>query len=176
MKFFLLALLSLLVTSCSSIIPEQENSALSEINDLKLYFSRASSDSVDFEQYVLKNGVIFAECGSILRGRHKANQQNVISLSKEQQQKINLLAGKVLASSEESILLLSKPGENAHMFDPGNFTLELEKRSFATSLDEITSGTASTAKKLVALSKQIRTYNQNHLCGLKDFYGLGLVK
>lgn len=176
-KRFFILLASLIFASCSTTskisIPQDFS-----VSSVELYLARASLNATDFEQYNLNNNTLFAECGSLIRGKHKATQQNIISTQKETNKKIDELVWNIINADQKIYALLKKPGKNESLFDPGKFLLNInyssDKKTIHTSLDNISSAGTKLEKNILKLTKTIRKENKNRLCGFEDFYGIGL--
>ena len=149
-----------------------------KIKSLNLYINRSSLNSTDFEQYTIDENVFIGECGNIKRNQHRANQQNIITLSENELKKLTTQILKIKNYSNITISLLPKQGNNSSLFDPGKFILKVDdnndKFEIETSLDAISDADPGLEKDLLALTKLIRNLNKNFLCGLSEFYGVGL--
>lgn len=147
-----------------------------KVDALELFVSRASLGTVEFEQYKVSEGLLFAECGAISRGRFVPREQNSFDLSSEEQQRISGKAAEFLAFTAQENLSLAPAGDNSSLADPGQFYLTLVmpegRKEFMTSLDAVTNADGRTQEKLKEMAELIRRSSAFGHCGLKDFYGL----
>ncbi len=143
---------------------------------LELYLSRSSAmNPVDFEQYSLRNGKMFQECGKIKREKTFTEEQELVKLDQDQITILANAAGVLTQTIEATNPTFEKPATKDRFFDPGKTILkiELENKRYEveTSLDSIGSPTSKHEKDLLSLVKEVRNTSKT-TCGNSSFYGV----
>lgn len=176
-----LALLPLL-TGCTLLSEENEPPSSHETaappftGRLKVYLSRGSLTNTDFEQYAVTNATLYAECGTVIRGRFKPTDTAIGKLAEEQLLALGSLAVSLSPLFDPAGGALPPPGESVGVFDPGMVELTTASGRVATSLDAVADIDDSRLRPLKALVEQLRALVPEPLCGNTDFYGLSRKK
>lgn len=146
-----------------------------------LSMSRASLTTTEFEQYKSMPVGLFAECGTIHRGRPDTRDQRVEKVDAEKLHEARVLAYRLFErlSSEEQPPV-DEPGTNASLADPGKYTLKLrvgdKQVELLTSFDFIERRQASIASDANRFTQVVRALPSHIMCGNNDFYGIGRVR
>jgi len=170
----------LLLSACSLIEqtpPAAPPEKLAQVR-YTLYVSRASLATTEFEQYKLLPSGLYAECGTIHRGRPETKEQVIEKVADDSLQASREMAYEVYEKLRSSDSLhVDQPGTNASLVDPGKYILSIQVDSSSaelkTSLDFVERRQESIAKEANALTQLIRGMTSKPLCGNGEFYGLG---
>lgn len=146
-----------------------------------LSMSRASLTTTEFEQYKSMPAGLFAECGTIHRGRPDTRDQKVEKVDVAKLQEARALAYRLFERlSAEERPPVDQPGTNASLADPGKYTLKLrvadKQVELLTSLDFVERRQASIATDANDFTKVVRALPSGVMCGNNDFYGIGRAR
>lgn len=142
-----------------------------------LYLGRGSLNSNDFEQYRALPEGLFAECGTVHRGRPHTAYQGIEPVSSDSATAIYAQAHEIIEQMKsEEPPRFDAPGSGSGFADPGKFTLLLgsegARYEVRSSLDWVERQPTPFAKRLNALARLIRGVPERALCSNNEFYGL----
>lgn len=171
---------ALIMSACSNATPPAPSTAVeTKVDTLEMYLSKRTVKDTEFEQYTLDSGKLFRECGKIRRGRFVQEHQDLIDLSPEQAEEINLQAAALLGALKTSKSTFESPGTNATLWDPGQLTLNVHfsqpqnaDQTIKTSLDSIATPEKITQDELKKFAMVIREAGAGKLCANPTFFGL----
>lgn len=177
-------LLSIAFSGCSlfsSDVQLAENSERPPEVSFDLSISRASLTTTEFEQYKSMPIGLFAECGTIHRGRADTRDQKIEKVDAERLQEAGVLAYHLFERlSAEERPPVDEPGTNASLADPGKYTLKLrvgdKQAELLTSLDFVERRQASIATDANRFTQVVRALPSGIMCGNSDFYGIGRAR
>lgn len=162
---------------CSSAGVQVAESPPAPLNSLEIFMSRATLRDVHFEQFKLSGGRLFAECGKIQGGRYLPIEQNLATLTQDNETLIRDKAKEIHGTLGEKPRVFEEPGSNSTMFSPGKFTLSIDFngviREIKTTHTSILRPTSLPAKSSQELAALVRSAAGKTLCGKKDFFELG---
>lgn len=143
-----------------------------------LSMSRASLATTEFEQYKSMPVGLFAECGTIHRGRADTRDQKIEKVDAERLKEARVLAWRLFERlSAEERPPVDEPGTNASLADPGKYALKLrvadKQVELLTSLDFVERRQASIATDANKFTQVVRALPSGVMCGNSDFYGIG---
>jgi|GEM_PF-6913424 len=184
------AALIISLTGCSLSIPsffsESDNSTnntatkdLGEhaIDGVLISFNRSTLGKTEYEQYRLAGSTLIWECGRISAGRYNPQQQSIKVASPAQVAKILDLGGEVHRLVTEKGAVFQSPGTSPEFFDPGQYTLTLERDTtpvtVRTTFDSVAVPQANREHLLNKLTLAVRgiLIEAGTLpCGKKEFY------
>jgi hypothetical protein len=146
-----------------------------------LYLSRASLNGAEFEQYKLLPIGVFAECGTLHRGRQESRVQSIYPVDDATRAALRNTASKIfLRMQRQPAPSLDAPGDNANPFDPGKYLLTVKSGSLKidakTSLDSVVHPNSVTQELLQQLAALSRGSVDGTPCGNAEFYGLAKSK
>jgi hypothetical protein len=142
-----------------------------------LYLGRGSLSSNDFEQYRSLPEGLFAECGTVHRGRSHTAYQGIEPLSAATAVGISATALEIIEQMKsEEPPRFDASGAGSGFADPGKFILLLgsegARYEVRTSLDWVERQQTPFAKRLNTLGRLIRGVPERAPCGNGEFYGL----
>jgi hypothetical protein len=142
-----------------------------------LYLGRGSLNSNDFEQYRALPEGLFAECGTVHRGRPHSVYQGIEPVSSDSATAISAQAHEIIEQMKsEEPPRFDAPGSSSGFADPGKFTLLLgsegARYEVHTSLDWVERQQTPFAKRLNTLARLIRGVPERAPCNNNEFYGL----
>ncbi len=184
MRFNSFLLLSIVLSGCAVLEPGHDQEASSgEVPEVSfnLSMSRASLTTTEFEQYKSMPVGLFAECGTIHRGRADTRDQRLEKVDPARSRDAQALAYHLFERlSGADRPPVDEPGTNASLADPGKFTLKLnvgdKHVELVTSLDFVERRQASIATDAHNFTKQVRALTSSIMCGNNDFYGIGRAR
>jgi len=177
-------ILAIAFSGCS-IISSDNDAATPSDNvpevSFNLSMSRASLTTTEFEQYKTMPMGLFAECGTIHRGRADTRDQKLEKVDTERLNEARVLAYRLFERlSAEERPPVDQPGTNASLADPGKYTLKLsvgdKHAELATSLDFVERRQASIATDANRFTQAVRALPSGVMCGNNDFYGIGRAR
>jgi hypothetical protein len=162
------------VESTAPASPEVDVSKIS----YSLYLNRSSLSSQEFEQYKVLPQGLFAECGTVHRGRAQVREQGIQSTTIERQTHLKTMAHDILQQvNSQDAPHVDTPGTGSDFADPGKFILVVTdaqgKAEVRTSLDWVERKPTLLAQKLNAFAQELRSVSPNSPCGNGEFYGIG---
>jgi hypothetical protein len=184
MRFISRLVLSIAFSGCSALFPERQAPPAAE-SVAEVFFnlslSRASLTTTEFEQYKSMPTGVFAECGTIHRGRPDTRDQRVEKVDAEKLHEAHALAYRLFERlSSEERPPVDDPGTNASLADPGKYTLKLrvadKQVELLTSLDFVERRQASIATDANKFTQVVRALPSSVMCGNNDFYGIGRAR
>jgi hypothetical protein len=184
MRFISRLFLSIAFSGCSAIFSDAQapiNSENVPEVSFNLSLSRASLTTTEFEQYKSMPAGLFAECGTIHRGRPDTRDQRVEKVDAEKLHEARVLAYRLFERlSADDRPPVDQPGTNASLADPGKYTLKLrvadKQVELLTSLDFVERRQASIATDANNFTQVVRALPSSVMCGNNDFYGIGRAR
>ena len=142
-----------------------------------LYLGRGSLNSNDFEQYRSLPDGLFAECGTVHRGRSHTSYQGIEPISSSAASAISERTQEIIEQMKSpEPPRFDAPGSGSGFADPGKFTLLLgsegARYEVRTSLDWVERQQTPFAKRLNTLARLIRGVPERAPCNNNEFYGL----
>lgn len=152
----------------------------SEPLTLEVYLARASIAEAEYEQYKIEGARIYAECGSVRRGRQFAKQRSMFTLDEEIRSDITLSAYKTFNLAKSKGNSLPAPEDADGFADPGQALLKIafgsEKMQLNTNVDTVSAQELPLAGALNATIVRVRKAaikpGKKPLCGNAQFYGI----
>lgn len=175
----------LLLVGCSLSLPWENpplQAASPEAITVELFMKRGSLFEESFQQFQLRGGTLYQECGQVNQGKFVPKSNAVTKLNSEDFQELTEKADKVVSLYSEKPPVLAAPGRRpTSFFDPGELefkvTLNGKKASGNTALDAISQPSSDVErainKLVVNLKEKGRNIpNQELPCGAQSFFGL----
>jgi hypothetical protein len=184
MRFMSRVVLSVVLSGCSLLSSEEQSLVTAENVpevSFNLSISRSSLTTTEFEQYKSMPGGLFAECGTIHRGRPDIRDQKAEKVSADKLLEVRLLASRLFERlSAEERPPVDEPGTNASLADPGTYTLKLQvadkQVELRTSFDFVERRQASIATDANDFTTMVRALPSGVMCGNHNFYGIGRAR
>ncbi len=184
MRFISSLILLVTFSGCSILSPDNDAASPPDsVPDVSfnLSMSRTSLTTTEFEQYKSMPAGLFAECGTIHRGRPDTRDQKIEKVDAERLHEARTLAYRLFERlSAEERPPVDEPGTNASLADPGKYTLKLragdKQVELLTSLDFVERRQASIATDANKFTQVVRALPSGVMCGNADFYGIGRAR
>lgn len=165
---------SLAFSACSSTSSTVDTT--DPLLSFELYYSRASINGAEFEQFKLSDNSLFFECGTIRGGRYFASEQELTSVSPELLSNLNGKANAIVKLLSMSKTELPASGSSKHLADPGEFKLLLNHKtsehSITTAFDPIAEPSSLIERRVNEFTLLVRSVAKEGLCGNLSFFGL----
>jgi hypothetical protein len=154
---------------------------------LLLSYNRSTLGRTDYEQYRLVGNKLIWECGRISGGRYSPQTQSVETVSQSVTEDVSKLSQEIQRLIVDKGAVFDKPGSTPEFFDPGQFTLALDRTdqenppskpvTVRTTFDSVAVPQANREHLLNRITLAVRgVVAARKPCGIAEFYHLAKPK